>query len=447
MKRSAMKELLEWQAATERKPLILRGARQVGKTWLLKEFGEKHFRSCHILNFEKQPSLSKIFAENLSPNAIIRGLELALQHEIIPEHDLIVFDEIQEAPRALTSLKYFAEESPNYFIAAAGSLLGLHLSPASFPVGKIEMIDLFPLSFAEFLDGIGQEILADVLRNLSSIALPSICGISESVHDQLWEQFKNYLVVGGMPEAVSLFAKLSEKSLLSAFRAVREKQELLITAYFSDIAKHSGKVNSMHIERVLRSVPAQMTAGVDTQLPKYVFKDVIPGVRGFERLAPAIDWLQKAGLVLRLPIVNSGELPFLAHSSENVFKLALFDVGILGALANLPPQAILEYNFGSYKGYFAENFVLQQLTSSGMRNLVCWREGESEVEFLSVSEKASVIPIEVKAGLQTKAKSLSVFRQKYQPAYSLLLSGVIGRREQNDVFRWPLYTAGFLRFG
>ncbi len=447
MKRTAMGKLLEWKASSERKPLILQGARQVGKTWLLKEFGEKNFRALHILNFEKQPSFAKIFAENLSPKVIISELELLLKKEIVPESDLIVFDEIQEVPRALTSLKYFAEESPHCFVAAAGSLLGLHLASASFPVGKVEMLELFPLSFDEFLDGIGEHMLVDSLKRLSSGPLPRNCEISEAAHGAFWEHFKNYLVVGGMPEAVSIFAKQRTNSLHAAFRAARDKQELLVKAYFSDIAKHSGKVNAMHVERVLRSVPAQMAAGVETQLPKYVFKDVIPGMRGYERMAPAIDWLQKAGLILRLPIANSGELPFLAHSSENFFKLALFDVGILGALVGLPPQAILQYSFGSYKGYFAENFVLQQFFAAGLQNLVCWREGTSEVEFLTVSEQGAVIPIEVKAGLKTKAKSLTTFRQRYMPPYSLLLSGVLGRHEQNGVCRWPIYAAGMIRFG
>ena len=425
--------------------LILRGARQVGKTWLLREFGEKNFRVVHTLNFEKLAGISKVFAEDLSPRVIIAGLELMLKREIDPENDLIIFDEIQAVPRALTSLKYFAEEFPNYHIAAAGSLLGLHLNPASFPVGKVEMVDLFPMSFQEFLDGIGEQKLVSVLRKLSHEPLPCNCEIPQVSHELLWEQFKNYLVVGGMPEVVSVFAKQREKSLFSAFTSVRSKQKQLIDAYFSDIAKHSGKVNAMHIERVLRSVPAQMASGVDTQLPKYVFKDVIPGVRGYERMAAAIDWLQKAGLIVRLPIVNSGELPFLAHSSENFFKLALFDVGILGALAALPPQAILDYDFGSYKGYFVENFVLQQFIASGLDNLACWREGDSEVEFLAVSRSGAAIPIEVKAGLQTKAKSLGVFRQRYAPPYAILLSGVLGRREQAGVYRWPIYTAGLFR--
>ena len=353
MKRSFFKNLIAWKKKENRKPLIIKGVRQVGKTYLLKEFG-KGFSAFHYVNFEKDPDLLKIFEKNLDPKRIIEGLEFYLDGSIDIRKDLVIFDEIQACPKALTSLKYFYEELPELYLCAAGSLLGIHLSPTSFPVGKVDLLTMRPLSFEEFLMAIedrrGLKALKDYANDKE---------VPEVAHDHLWERLKHYFIVGGMPEAVLIFSQRKE-NLYQAFSEVRKKQSDLVLAYYADMAKHSGKVNALHIERVFKSVPNQLQKAHDGSSSKFKFKGVIPGVSHYNRLMGAIDWLEAAGLVFKVSIVNSGKLPFKAYTKENTFKLLLFDIGILGSMSGLSPQVILDYDYGSFKGFFAENFVAQE---------------------------------------------------------------------------------------
>jgi uncharacterized protein len=258
----------------------------------------------------------------------------------------------------------------------------------------------------------------------------------------LWREFTMYLAVGGMPEVVAAFQSL-RSDLWSACEEVRKIQERLTTNHLADMAKHCGKQNAMHLERLWQNIPAQLSRDQSGSAPKFAFKEAIPGLRGYERMAGVIDWLQAAGLILRHPIVNSGHLPFAAHSKENFFKLFVFDTGLLGALSRLPMANILRQDYGSYKGYYAENFVAQEFHALGWHT-ACWREGQAEVEFLC-EHGGRAIPVEVKSGQATQSKSLAAFQAKYQPPVSFILSGKTPRAQVSTTkHHLPLYMASKL---
>ena len=435
MKRTVFNDLVAWKQAAGRKPLLLQGARQVGKTTILKAFGHALFKRVHYVNFEEHTSILPVFAGDLKPTGIVRDLSLLLDTPIDRHADLLILDEIQQCPRALTSLKYFAEEMPELAVCAAGSLLGVHLGECSFPVGKVDEARMFPLTFDEFLEAGGNPTLQEAFAGIRELA-----PLSPALHQRLWDEFKRYLVVGGLPEAVSAFFERREDPF-AAFQKVREIQNRLVSEYIADMAKHCGKQNAMQLERLWRTVPAQLGRDQNGAAPKFVFKDVLPGVKGYERMAGVIDWLETAGLVLRVPIANCGQLPFSAYTKENAFKLFVFDVGILGALSRLPVKAVLDYDFGTYKGYYAENFVAQTFRSGNRADAVCWREGTAEVEFLTDVE-GKAVPVEVKSGWVTQAKSLKSFSDKYRPAFSAVLSGRnAGCDKHLGRHYYPLYLA------
>jgi predicted AAA+ superfamily ATPase len=405
------------------------GARHIGKTYSLREFGQ-NFAHAHYLNFEQNLKLHQIFSDDLSPTSLLAQLELFLNAHININDDLLIFDEIQICPRALTSLKYFCEQLPELAICGAGSLLGLHLSEASsFPVGKVELMYMYPMSFDEFVQAHGNAKLIEALERAEKI-LPYI-------HDQLWQLVKEYFIVGGLPEVVSYY--FGEKNTsLATYNEVRRRQEVLIASYYADMAKHAGKVNAMHLDRLFKAVPEQLARAQDGTAAKFQFKGVVPGISRYVGLANAIDWLKNAGLIIKVPICQLGELPLSAYAKENSFKLYCFDVGILGALSGLPPASILEYTYGMYKGYFAENFVAQEFLSIGAE-LYSWQEGKAELEFLRI-QNGRVIPIEVKSGWVTQAKSIKVFQQKYKSPYRVIISAKpLQIDHQNGVHYYPLY--------
>ena len=440
MKRHLISELEKWKNRSDRKPLILKGARQVGKTYLLESFGKECFPRFHIINLEKDEKLAQIFETDLNPKRIIQALNFILDEEINVESDLLIFDEIQQCPKALTSLKYFQEDLSELALCAAGSLLGLQLSEDSFPVGKVEFLNLFPMSFKEFLEGVGDGKSVSFYNEYKVNDI-----VPDVVHSHLWGQLKNYFIVGGLPEVVSTFADRKD-NVFDAFKRVRKKQEDLITTYHADMAKYSGKQNAMHLERLWKNVPAQLAKLQSGSAPKFRFKQVIPGINRHSRLVNVIDWLKTAGLIIQVPIVNSGELPFSAHTVENLFKLYLFDVGILGALSQLPPKSILDYDYDSYKGYYAENYIAQEFVCSGVKNAYSWKERTAEVEFLREVDGA-VLPIEIKSGWVTQAKSLKVFTDKYKPLYRTVMSANKPFFDnQNNIHRYPLYFASRFPF-
>lgn len=438
MKRDIFNKLQEWSLKPRRKPLILRGARQVGKTYILREFGTRNFTRYHYVNFEKTKEVASIFEETLDPKKIIQRLRFILDTSIDIHKELLIFDEIQECPKALTSLKYFSEDMPELALCSAGSLLGVHLTPVSFPVGKVDTLFMYPMSFREFLLALQEERSLEYLEELSKLKpLPQV------VHEHLWQRLKWYFVTGGLPEVVDSFRR-EKDNLYVACTNARKIQKELIIAYNADMAKHAGKINSMHLDRLFHAIPEQLAKSQDGTAKKFIFKDAVPGINRFDRLSGVIDWLEKAGLIIKVKIVHSALLPFTAHTQENMFKLLLFDVGILGALSELEPKTILDQDYGSYKGYFAENYVAEELLSSGNDHLYSWQGRTAEVEFLLQLDK-DAIPVEVKSGNSTHAKSLQVFAQKYLPPFRVLLSAQnVKFDERSSTHYFPLYAAGRL---
>lgn len=436
MKRNIIKELRNWQTSEIRKPLILYGARQVGKTYILREFGEKDFPRCHYVNFENDERLRSVFNDGISPRKIINELQFLLDCSINKAEDLVIFDEIQQCPRALTSLKYFSEEMPELAICGAGSLIGVNVAPDSFPVGKVTILNLYPLSFDEFLGGVKKTRLAELLENEElQEPLPRIA------HDQLWKLWKIYLVIGGLPEAINIYRKNLENQY-EAMKLVRRVQSDLLDTYMSDIAKHSGKANALHIERLWRNVAMQLARTQNDGARKFRFKDAVPGMRGYERISSPLDWLEKARLILRTSIVKRAEIPLAGFAGDNRFKQYFFDVGLLNAITNTSPEQILKFNYGIYKGYVAENFVAQELHAAGIRELFCWEGRTSEVEFL-LETPSGIIPWEVKSGRIRQAKSLKTFEERYHPELSIILSpGNV--KKQGSRWQVPVYAAGRL---
>jgi predicted AAA+ superfamily ATPase len=408
MKRNILQQLAQWKHKKKRKPLILNGVRQSGKTYSLKCFSEAEFPQHHYFNFEEDTRLGELFTKDLHPDRILNELSFYRNQPIEREKDLIIFDEIQACPQALTSLKYFNELTPEVAICCAGSLLGVALNTSSYPVGKVDTIPLFPLNFYEFLLAIDEPRLADLLENTALHAeIPSMA------HQQLWEKMKWYWITGGLPEVVVTFVAERE-NLFRAFEAAREKQKQLIQDYYADFAKHAGKVNAMHIDRIWRSVPQQLAQTQDGNAGRFKFKGIVPGIDRYSRFAQVIDWLVAAHLLIKIPIIENAQIPLSAYKEESSFKLCMFDVGILGALSDMPFQAILDYDFGTYKGYYAENFVAQELIAQEQA-IYCWQKQRAEIEFVMQSGK-QVIPIEVKSGHITRSQSLQKFTDYYHPA-------------------------------
>jgi len=315
MKRLKLNDLYRWKTKSSRKPLIVNGARQVGKTFLLKEFARDQFAKSHYINFEEQISLRKIFEQDLTPEVLLRDLALTLGTTINPETDLIIFDEVQACPRALTSLKYFAEKSRAYYLCAAGSLLGLALSDESFPVGLVDFLDLHPLSFVEFLLAFERHDLISCIESEDWSRQ-----ISPAVHEAIWNYLKIFITIGGLPEVVARYIEQSSNQAQALFNA-RETQKYLLGAYERDIAKHAGKINAMHIYRVFHSIAAQLGKNITDSVQRFRFRGVIPGAGNYQRLSGPIDWLQKAGLAYKVSIVEHSKIPLLSHAKENIFKL------------------------------------------------------------------------------------------------------------------------------
>ena len=435
MKRLAYSQLEAWKSSKTRKPLIINGARQVGKTYILKEFANQAFKNAHYFNFEKDPKLNDAFKESLNPKDILRLLSLISKKQFNIEKDLIIFDEIQACPQALTSLKYFNEDMPNLPVCSAGSLLGVHLGEASFPVGKVTQMNMYPMNFEEFLIALGEEGLANAIKNIGELAFP------EALHSKALDLLKQYFITGGLPEVVSLY-KDEREHQSRAFERVRELQSELYNNYIADMAKHCGKVNAMHVERIFRSIPSQLGRNGDDTSAKFRFKDVITNGR-YDRLAGPISWLEAAGLVYKVPIVSNTNSPLSAQTKDSSFKLQMFDVGLLGSIADLSPHRIMLSDYGTFKGYFVENYILQSLMSIGIKPLYCWQEGKSEVEFL-YEHHGEVIPIEVKSGKNLRAKSLGVFMQKYSPKTRVKYSSLPYKMSHDgSLYSLPLYSSCF----
>lgn len=436
MKRLLYKNLLEWKNSRYRKPLLLQGTRQVGKTYLLKEFGAAEFKRVHYINFEKREDIHHLFKENLDVQRIIDNLSLILNRGINTREDLLIFDEIQECPEAITSLKYFNEDMKELALCCAGSHIGVSAGKKSFPVGQVDFLTLFPMNFEEFLTAVNRR-KAKVLADFSGESV-----IPEVIHRQLWKELKNYYVTGGLPEAVQRYIDLRESgNLYQALTAVRRVQQGILQGYRSDFAKHAGKENAAHINRVFDNIPVQLSKNIDASVSRYRFKGVIPEKTKFSQLEGPIDWLLKSGLIIKVFMVNKPALPLKSFSKDNTFKLYLFDTGLLGCMLDLPLDSILNQDYGQYKGYYAENFVAQEFIAAGSKNLFSWAGRNSEIEFLRVIDN-KIVPVEVKSGLRTKARSLSVYVDKYSPELRIKISALNLHRENHRLHNYPIYLAG-----
>lgn len=421
-----MDTLVKWkERASERKPLILNGARQVGKTYLITEFAVQHYQNFVYVNFETNPAIASYFDQDISPKRIIPLLEASSRVRILPRQTLIVFDEVQICERALTSLKYFCEEAHEYPVMAAGSLLGVALNREkySFPVGKVEIETLHPLDFEEFLWSLGEEALLDEIRNAFAVNTP----LPEALHVKALELYQKYLIVGGMPASIREYLK--EGKLL----LVPDIQNDILNAYISDMAKYATPTESVKIRGAYDSIPTQLAKENKKFQYKLVRKGGTTSIFGI-----ALDWLQASGIVLKCTKVEQGFLPLSAHQDLSSFKLYMSDVGLLTAKSGIPQQAVLS-SFGgaAFMGAITENYVAQALQKNGY--LLHYWESKSiaEIDFV-IQKEGFVIPIEVKAGTHTRSRSLSVYLSKYPSEYSIRVSAKNFGFE-NHIKSVPLY--------
>lgn len=421
MKRTILNNLYEWKmGGASKKPLILKGARQVGKTWALLEFGKEYYTekgyNCHYIDFRKAKKLYSIFQETLDPIEIIKLLEFRLQINIDTQNDIVIFDEIQECPQAITSFKYFEQDLKELDIIGAGSHMGLLKNMESFPVGKVNFLYMFPLTFAEFV----LEADSNAFDYLDSFNLelpfPSV------VHERLLELFSIYSVIGGLPESVSAFLDKSSGSIRDGVIAARAVQEALLEGYRADFSKYSGIVNANHINCVFDSIPHQLSKTHDEEVGKFIFKDVIPNRKGFDIISGPLSWLQESRLCIKTAIAKKSGLPLAGYCDDNKFKVFLFDIGILNCMLNISCEIISNNELDSFKGYMLENFVAQELFAVTNNNLVSWQQGISELEFLITNGK-NIIPLEVKSAKRNRrTKSLDSYIARYSPVKALKLT-------------------------
>ena len=427
MERELLEDLKTWKASGSRKPLILRGARQVGKTWLLREFGEVCFENVAYVRLEDNAPMSQLFEGSLDPHRIMTGISAATGEPINPQTTLIVLDEVQAVPRALTALKYFCEDAPEYAIAVAGSLLGVALNAGvSFPVGKVTFLDLHPLSFREFLLAMGEQALEEYISKLDF----DMMGVFKERYEDL---LRLYYFIGGMPEAISAYLQSGD------FSEVRNVQQDILDAYRGDFAKHSGAAIGERCRLIFESLPRHLAK----ENKKFVYGVVKKGARGRD-LDDALQFLIDAGLVTKVKRIAAPGIPLAAYADEASFKLFCVDVGLLGALADIDSSTIVDGNalFTHFKGAMAEQYVCQQLTSDCGFVPYYWSaaKGGAEVDFVIQTEGA-VVPIEVKAEENLKAKSLASFCKTYNGTHAVRTS-LSGFRRESWLTNVPLYAIG-----
>lgn len=408
MKRKALKELINWKIKPNKKPLIIRGARQVGKTWIMKEFGGTQYKRTAYINFDNNDVMAELFEKDFNVERLLSGLSISVGFKINPNDTLIIFDEIQECPKAITSLKYFNENASEYDIIAAGSLLGVaHHEGTGFPVGKVEFMDLYPLSYEEFIDALEEEQLLELSQSKDFQMI-------KTFRDKFENLLKQYCYIGGMPAVVQNYVENKD------FNTVRATQKDIISAYESDFSKHIPANTVSKIRLLWKSIPAQLTK----ENKKFIYGAVKEGARarGFET---ALSWLCNSGLVYKVSKITKPGLPIIAYEDFNAFKLFILDVGLLGALTNLDVKTLLAGNkvFEEFKGAIAEQYVLQQFKTVKDLPIFYWSNETSraELDFI-IQIDSNVIPVEVKSATNLQAKSLKVYMEKYTPEVSIRTS-------------------------
>ena len=423
LKRNAIQILINWKASDDRKPMVLKGARQVGKTWLMKEFGRSCYDSAVYFNFDEEDQLKSIFEANKNPHRIIELLSLIAGEKIVPGKTLIIFDEIQECPEALNSLKYFKEKANEYHVIAAGSLLGTLLAqPKSYPVGMVNLLDIFPLGFDEFLDATDPALFA----YYESIQKGQ--KIEEIFHHRLLDAYNNYLIIGGMPECVASWVKYKDPARVSQI------QKELIEVYENDFSKHNGKVNSGRILMVFRSIVAQRAKPNE----KCMYGAVREGgrARDFEE---AIEWLVSAGMLNRVYNISKMEHPLAAFDKLDQFKLFVFDTGLLKHMAGIDNSAILLKSDYQFKGPLTENYILQQLRGQFDVEPRYYSDKNSEIDFV-LQYCTEIIPVEAKGGEDKSAPSFKRYISEHHPAHAIRYSKR-GYRKDGEITNLPLYLA------
>lgn len=430
MYRKLLEELKEWKNSKDRKPMIIRGARQVGKTWIMKEFARSCYEKCVYVSMDENETMENVFRDAFDISRIVLALEIEAGFKIEPEKTLIIFDEIQEIPRALKSLKYFYENAPQYHIICAGSLLGVALHEGtSFPVGKVDFCDLYPLDYQEFLYACGKEGLYELLKKEEQ-------GLINSFKNSYIDYLKYYYYVGGMPEAVKCFSE--ERDL----KKVRKIQEKLLAAYENDFSKHAPAEVVTRIKMLWNSIPAQLAK----ENRKFIYGIIREGARARE-YEVAMTWLMDCGLVYQVNRVSKPDFPLRAYQDMSAFKLFVLDVGLLGAMVRLNAKVILEGNclFEEFKGALTEQYVLQQLKVNSAHDIFYWSADNSrgELDFLLQSED-KIIPLEVKAKENLQSKSLKIFCEKYSDCHGIRTS-MSDYREQDWMTNIPLYQIGELK--
>ncbi len=423
MKRNALLDMANWKNDADRKPLVLRGARQVGKTWLMKEFGKKYYKNYVYFNFDEEDELKSIFETNKNPHRIIELLSFIANEKIMPAETLIIFDEIQECPQALNALKYFKERANEYHVMAAGSLLGTLLAqPKSYPVGMVNLLDLAPLNFAEFLEAM-DPVLYTYYENIRKEQQ-----IEEIFHSRLLEVYRNYLIIGGMPECVSSWINYKDPAKVSQI------QRELISLYENDFSKHNGKVNSGRILLVFRSIVTQLAKPNE----KFMYGAVREGgrARDFEE---AIEWLVSAGMLNRVYNVSKMEHPLAAFNKLDQFKLFVFDTGLLKHMAGIDNSAILLKSDYQFKGPLTENYILQQLRGQFEVDPHYYSDKNSEIDFI-LQYGTEIIPVEAKGGEDKSAPSFKRYIAEHHPEHALRFS-TRGYRRDGSLTNLPLYLA------
>jgi len=430
MERTLIHELLVWKEKENRKPLILKGVRQCGKTYLLKDFGNRYYDNVAYFNFEETDSLISVFERDYDTKRIILELELFLGKAIKPSATLIILDEIQECGRALTAMKYFCENAPEYHIVCAGSLLGIALQKQlSFPVGKVDFLTLYPMSFSEFLRACGSETLADYVENFKKGDT-----VPEPIGDKLTTFLRQYYITGGMPEVVSTWQKTSN------IEEVERAQQNIINSYELDFAKHAPTKDFPKLTAIWRSIPEQLAK----ENTKFIFSHVKKGWRSKD-LEDALEWLIAAGLVYKVCKIEKPFIPLSSYADDTSFKLYMADIGILRKLSKLPYEVILDAtpNYKEFKGSLTENYVLCELVKLVDETLYYWSSGNTaEVDFI-LQSGSEIVPVEVKSERNVKARSLAEYRKKYAPKYSVKTS-MKNETNGEEVLNIPLYLISAL---
>ena len=427
MYRYKIEELKKWKKSKDRKPLIIRGARQVGKTWLIKEFGKQEYQQVAYINFDDNERMNQLFSGDFDIERIIQGLKIESGVNIEAENTLIIFDEIQETPKAVTALKYFCEKANEYNIVAAGSLLGVAMHEGtSFPVGKVDFLDLYPLNFFEFLEALGEKQLVELIKN-NDIDLINVFS------DKLKQYLKQYMYIGGMPEVVNAYVQNKD------FGEVRRKQNELLTAYEQDFSKHAPNAVVPRIRQLWNNIPTQLAK----ENKKFIYGLIKQGARARE-YELALSWLIDCGLVYQVNRVNDCKVLLSAYQDFSAFKLYLLDVGLLCAMANIDATTIIDGNeiFVEFKGSLTEQFVLTELKTNTDVLIFYWSadKGIAEVDYIIQLGKNN-IPIEVKSNENLQAKSLKSFVQKYDTKVNVRTS-MANYRKEDWLINIPLYMIG-----